>query len=573
MIKTTPIKILILFLSYSSQVALGQYGPKKTGDFKSWNLEQLLFTIDSGLLDEQERNEYIEQYLQKAKGQRSHEDILTGYKKKIANLKDPNLKYMYADSLLHYASGTKDNRALAVAYDYKAYVSYTAKHFEKALNYSFKAEQYALKVGDGDVVHEIYSTIGNSYYHLENYQQAFHYFRISTKYHQRRAATDYNNRLSLVGNLYSLSKTAFRLEKMDTLQILLEEAKHDLEYLKEHHRPLENAYFDLIGGMSCSYRKAIRCSDSLLQAALPPIVENDDFANEHLAYLYLGKNRWNAGERELGLDYFLKIDSLYQGRKFMNKELSEAYSYIIEYYKSEKDPSKQLYYTDMMLTVSNDLQQSNKNLSKYMFANLDTRNLEESKKALERQLRINKNWMSLTALLLAVLLLGFGVFYLYNLRSRRKLLMQFASDVAGGSINEPSDMTTVEKEDLQDIEKARAFDRTTHLLKKLAKFEENKEFLKKVTLDELAQQFATNRTTLSKVINENKGSFSSYLNNLRVIYAVAAISSPDSNLHLHTVEALAEEFGFGNPKSFSVAFKEITGMSVADYIKFKKNSA
>ncbi|NBL65075.1 helix-turn-helix domain-containing protein [Flavobacterium sp. NST-5] len=550
------------------QPVRGQAMPKKSSDYKSWSLEQLLFTIDSGLLDDVQRTDYIEHYLQKAKRSASHKDIVEGYKKKIANLEDYSLKERYADSLLIYAIKSNDNKVIAMGYDYKGYVAFTNKKYELALKHSMKAEEFAEKVNDQNTLHDIYATIGNSYYHLENYEQAYFYFRKNTFYHRSKSKDDYNNKLSYIVNLYSLSKTAFRLKKFDTLEVLLKDAKLDVYKLKEHHQPLEFAYVKLVEGMYQSQKGNRKLSDSLLSDALPTIKENHDFANEHLAYLHLGINKWLDGDKTHSLNYFLKIDSLYQSKQFINNELSEAYTYIIKFYSEKKDPEKQLYYTNTLLSISHDLQKSNSHLSKYMYANLDTKNLKDSKQKLEQQLRNNQYWMYLGGTLLVVLVFGFLCYYLWNNKSQRKLRLQVNS-------HNTTKVNDLNSDNLQyakpiAIENAKNFDRTTHILNKLKTFEDKKEFLNKITLDELADQFGTNRTTLSKIINENKGSFASYLNNLRISHAIEVLSDEQSTHHLLTVEALAEEFGFGNPKSFSVAFKEIAGVSVSDFIKFRR---
>lgn len=571
-----PLVIIFLLIVGCPTQLLGQTASKKSNDFRNWSLEQLLFTIDSGLLEDVQREEYIEYYLQKAKRNNSHQDIVAAYKKKIANLEDYKLKDQYADSLLLYALSSKDNRVIAMAYDYKGYVAFTNKQYERALQHSMKAEEFAEKVDDQNTLHDIYATIGNSYYHLENYEQAYFYFKKTTHYHRLKSKEEYNNRLSYIVNLYSLSKTTFRLNKFDTLEVLLKEAHKNIYRLKEHHQPLEFAYFRLVDGMYQSHKGNRILSDSLLSKALPIIKQNHDFANEHLAYLHLGINSWKEGDRQNSINYFLKIDSLYQSKQFINKELSEAYTYIIQFYKDKKDPEKQLHYTNRLLSISNDLQESSSHLSKYMYANLDTRNLKASKQKLEQQLRNNQNWMYVGSALIAVLVVGFVCYFVWNSRSQKRLqhhVDNFRQEDAKISVTDKITLEdTAIAERFAAIENAKNFNRTAHILKKLKSFEDNKEFLTKITLDELADQFGTNRTTLSKIINENKGSFASYLNNLRITHAIEVLSAEESTHHMLTVEALAEEFGFGNPKSFSVAFKEISGVSVTDFIKFKKFS-
>lgn len=109
-------------------------------------------------------------------------------------------------------------------------------------------------------------------------------------------------------------------------------------------------------------------------------------------------------------------------------------------------------------------------------------------------------------------------------------------------------------------------------MQKLAKFEEDKGFTEKITLDDLAKQLKTNRTTLSKIINEYKDTnFNGYINKLRIDNAMQEIRNNPQYKELK-IEVLAEKFGFGNAKSFSDAFKEVTDMPLNDFISSSKKN-
>lgn len=112
---------------------------------------------------------------------------------------------------------------------------------------------------------------------------------------------------------------------------------------------------------------------------------------------------------------------------------------------------------------------------------------------------------------------------------------------------------------------------TTEILtKKLEDFENKKGFLQKITQDELARQLGTNRNTLSKFFNEEKKvNFPDYLKRLRIQHALHELTY-NPKLRLLNLTGLASEFGFGSAKDFSSAFKEITKLSVTDFIKMRK---
>src|SRR5690606_11929988 len=331
-----------------------------------WSFEQLLFTIDSGLLDEQKEGEYIEYYLQKAKKENSKQDIVTGYRKKVTYFKDYELQKLYADSLLLYATQVKDKQITGVAYNTKRYVEFVAKNYEKALDYGLQAEEYLEEVEDFYTLNKVKGSIGAIYYHLEEYPKAYKFYKETTTYYKKNSNNSYNNLRGYVSSLFGLSKAAFRLQKNDTLPALLDEGYTAAGKLKQKSKSLETAYFSFINGMYHHTLQDYQKSDSLLNAALPHIKENNDFANEHLVYLYLGKNAWKSGKKQQALGYFEKTDLLYQNENFINTELSEAYSYIIDYYKEQKNPERQLHYTNILLQISNELQKNNKQLTTYL---------------------------------------------------------------------------------------------------------------------------------------------------------------------------------------------------------------
>ena len=74
-----------------------------------------------------------------------------------------------------------------------------------------------------------------------------------------------------------------------------------------------------------------------------------------------------------------------------------------------------------------------------------------------------------------------------------------------------------------------------------------------ITVDKIADRLETNRTYLSRAINENSGmSFSQYINSCRHI-----LSETDNDIQ---IKALAYELGFATPETFSATFKRSIGM-------------
>lgn len=98
-------------------------------------------------------------------------------------------------------------------------------------------------------------------------------------------------------------------------------------------------------------------------------------------------------------------------------------------------------------------------------------------------------------------------------------------------------------------------DIVTDILRKLEKFEKNKDFLNSsLSLMSLAKKFNTNSSYLSRVLNSSKSiNFSQYLNDSRIDFAVSQIKN-DAVFRKYTIEAIAAECGYNNSASFSRSF-------------------
>src|SRR5690606_34078138 len=158
--------------------------------------------------------------------------------------------------------------------------------------------------------------------------------------------------------------------------------------LKKHHFEIENAYLSLLKGQNLFAQKQYKASLEELQKALLVIKGNDDFANEHLAYLYIGKNSWLLNEKEAAVEQFRKVDYLYDEKEYSDLNLLETYDYLIAYYKTTNNLTMQLFYTEKLLTVSNHLQKQYKGLSNVLHTKYETTKLEASRDYLQKELKI-----------------------------------------------------------------------------------------------------------------------------------------------------------------------------------------
>ena len=106
------------------------------------------------------------------------------------------------------------------------------------------------------------------------------------------------------------------------------------------------------------------------------------------------------------------------------------------------------------------------------------------------------------------------------------------------------------------------------IMTRLKVFESEKKYLsQRISLNEMAKDFETNSTYLSKIINLKKGkNFSQYINDLRIDYAVEELKE-NTTFRKYTIKAIANECGFKSAESFSKSFYKKHGIYPSYYLK------
>lgn len=84
-----------------------------------------------------------------------------------------------------------------------------------------------------------------------------------------------------------------------------------------------------------------------------------------------------------------------------------------------------------------------------------------------------------------------------------------------------------------------------------------------ITINQVADMLGTNRTYLSKAINESTGkTFTQLVSEYRIHEAIALVSDLEQNLPL---KVIATTVGFNSLSTFYSAFQSVTGMPPARY--------
>jgi len=410
-----------------------------------------------------------------------------------------------------------------------------------------------------------------------------------------KISDNYSHIQGYVSSLYSLGKCYWKLEDINALKQTINESEQVVFKLKPKDKIVETAYLNYIKAGNFYLNKDYKDAQTYFESALPEILKNEDVTNEYVIYLYLGKIKWQENKKLEAIEYFSKIDSLYRESDFLNYELREAYNYLRTYYKESGQTELQLQATESLITLNQQFEKEQRYLTDLLHHQLETQELQVEKIALQKQLKKNnKHSFGLWVVIFAGVVLVAVVFFVWMFRNKNKSLVvpvgtaipvqdSIENSVTTdenkidntdlqfiGILQNDSDSKNESKQIVSQHKKEDTFVKLTSTEKRLMQefklFEAKKEFKKTVTLEQLAMQFGTNRTTLSNFLNTYKGGFNTYLSKLRIASLVADLKT-NENLRKKTLQEISAVYGFPNAKAFSSQFKAEINKSVVDYIK------
>lgn len=549
--------LLFVFLLFCHKV-FSQASPD-TAKKKSY--EELQQVIDNSY-DTIYLKPYLNAYIQKAKKDNDPEKIYRAYQNYIYS-SAAQLMLPYADSLISIAKKIGTNEKLGKAYEHKATVYYTQKNYKEAMDNFLAANEYASKTTDESLKHQIKYDIANIKFYLGFYKEALVLFEQCAAFFDKTANRGYINSMNSIALCYN------KMGKYDLCTVANNKA---LERAIKTNDKSSIAYISFYEGINEYGKKNYAEAIKKINAGLPEVNANDDFANETVAAFYLGKSYRALGNNEKAMAYFKKTDEAFRTKKYTRPDLRENYEILINEAKKTGNIQMQLYYVDRLMEVDSVLNANYKYLSGKVYKEYDTKALIAEKKSIEDELANRKALMVLLysavgLLVTAMLLLMYRYFKhqkkykerFEELMARLEHQQKKAANIADGIAVKPEAIaeTTAETRQAPDINP----EVVKSVLDQLEKFEAKNKFLKKeLTLNDLAAVLNTNANYLSKIINYYKEkSFSNYLNDLRVDFIIELLRNQPRYRNF-TIKALAEEAGFANAQHFSKAFYARTGL-------------
>ncbi|WP_333667628.1 AraC family transcriptional regulator, partial [Flavobacterium sp.] len=480
----------------------------------------------------------------------------------------------YADSMLVAAKQTKNDLTIGAAYMTKATVYYGENDNKKALDNFLLADEYIAKTEDSYSMYKVKFGIAQTKYYLGFYDEAISLFKECIEYFKEENDRAYLNSIHGLGVCYN------KIGKYD-----LSSVTNQLG-IKEG-RKLENLemepYFIHSEGINQYFRNNYQKAISDLNTALPSIKNNKDFANETVAYFYLGKCFWSIREQEKGIEYFKKVDIAFEQQKYIRPDLRESYELLIDYFKKQGDIKSQLYYINQLLKVDNVLGTNYKYLLRKVVKEYDTKELLKSKQDIENAMTF-RVVIDFTIIVIMAVIIAYLIYR--HFKNKRLFEEIMKRDTSKSNIQKNNyDQQLVIDTTLDKIEKTIVPENTDKqnsqeispefeagILKMLEKFEQGKKYLEKdMTLTKMALLLNTNNKYVTKIISKHRGKGSiDYITDLKTDYIIEMLKT-DSKFRNYTNKALGEEAGFGSTQNFTRAFKARTGITPTYFIyKLKK---
>ena len=514
---------------------------------------------------------YVNQYIKKAKSEKNYSELFQAYKDAI--IYSENQKMIYADSALVAAKNSGNNDLIGNAFLTRGSIYYfNQRKFQFALEEYLKAYEYLKDSKNEYLKYRNIYHVGVVKSYLGYYEEALQIFEECINFFETKIDGNisdnkvFNNTKGYLNSLHQVIICYQMLGKDEEANKLLNIAETKIPKTKDFY--LEKSYFTKSLGVSefkkKNYKKAIYYFDK----ALPELIKVNDFTWVSYIYFYKGKSYELLGNLNLEVENYRKVDSIFNKNKFILPELRSNYEELIGYYRKENNHKEELYYTNQLLKVDSVIASDFKHLSTRVYKEYDTKTLLETKENLEK----TNSYSKLLIFICLAIITALGIVMYYRVRKQKNIQKNYDDLLIKLEESNQVESTApiVKPEVVETGDKNIKFDSSIveKLLNDIHVFENKQGYLEQgLTLKKLSEQFKTNTSYLSQVINEYKGSnFNTYINILRINFATQKIYN-DKEWRKYSIEHIAAAAGFSNRQSFSNIFLEQNGIRPADFIK------
>ena len=521
--------------------------------------EELIELFDNHINDTLLATKIAKKYIEKARAQRDSTKMARGYQR-LAFVATKANAIKYLDTTIALSKNSRHPNFPAVGYLFKSYYLYNVEKYEESLQNAITGYQYAKQKDNIDQQITALHQINGVNELWGDYEKALETELLTKellfKNKQSELFTEnYIASLEGIGNCY------VRLKQPDSALVYYK--KGIQESLKNKDSITYQAFVSKSGTALYVKGDYTAALDSLQKAH----AYKEYFINSYDTYYnyYMGSIYFQQGNKEEGVAYFRKVDSIYERKSVLYPELPVVYDKLATYHQELGDQETQLDYMQKLVLVVKLINTKRVYIKDKISEEYEIPKLLEEKDALiegleeKHQSSQKKVWIIGAILLLSL----FGLVYFVRrqkiFQKRFEMLMEQKTEQA--TSKNPSDTNTQAPLEIAD-------DIVAEILENLETFEAEKGFLSpKIKLTQLAKDCNTNSTYLSKVINYKKDkNFSSYINELRVAFAFDELRD-NATFRKYTIKAVAQECGFKSAESFSKAFYKMYGIYPSFYSK------
>lgn len=299
----------------------------------------------------------------------------------------------------------------------------------------------------------------------------------------------------------------------------------------------------------------------------------NDLYGDLLDYTYLSYGQYFLSRNRYGeaLAMFregVELAALMDNKVYLNQyyqmisecyEKLGSYSHALQYYKSYYDLSMNIFSAQKERSVSE------------MRVQYEVEKKEAEIARNHLQLVQQKRKAQVYGLILAMILLALGAAFYYYYRKNKfyreifrqsQLAIKARTKLESQQYNSQSATQSAKYafSPLSDERGRELFEQLENLMVTKKLYLDGK-----LTVDELAKEIGSNRSYLSRIINEHSGyNFNNFVNSYRINEAVRILSGPDGDIPL---KALAIELGFNTISTFYSSFQKEIGMTPSRYRK------
>jgi len=481
---------------------------------------------------------------------------------------------------------------------YKHYIDigkffYTKQVYDRSYYYINQSINYAIQIGDSELLSRTYLIQGNVLTYTWKNKQALDAYYKAIK-HAREAKNNENEsiaRVNVAVILRRMKQYNKALEVCYESSKIIPESKNRVNLttiLSEIHldlKQIDSSEYYINEGLKLSEKLDYNLGliDLQIRKGMVSCYKKDFEASEGYfskAEKIMSDNNLKSKKFQTNLNYARSL-CFYENGKF-NKAVSNLET-MIESFGDTIDPKKRHVLDSYLLmaksfTKIGALEKSNEWYTKYIALNEEFQQSQDqtvnkiNKKDIEslgseieklklQKLKSKKSYLYIiVAFSISVLLLSIALVRYKRKQKSNKTTFDTLLDKIN-TLEATNYKTPVKEIIIKDSKIA-------NIIKGLDKLEEQEFYLSNnCNLRSVAKKVKTNATYLSKIINKHKSkNFNDYINDLRINYTIRHLKN-DKRFRSFSIKSIATEVGYKSDFSFSKHFKAKTGLNPSYYIK------